>query len=71
MSLLNGSAVQAREVIDFCMANESPELKAKVFEILSRSGLEPNDPMFMALLLTGQMRVLIEAALLGSQSTFI
>ncbi len=62
MSLLNGSAVQAREVIDFCMANESPELKAKVFEILSRSGLEPNDPMFMALLLTGQMRVLIEAA---------
>ena len=62
MSLLNGSAVKAREVIDFCMASESPELKAKVFEILSRSGLEPNDPMFMALLLTGQMRVLIEAA---------
>ncbi|HEY9772146.1 MAG TPA: DUF6753 family protein [Coleofasciculaceae cyanobacterium] len=62
MSLLNGSAVKAREVIDFCMANESPELKAKVFEIISRSGLEPNDPMFMALLLTGQMRVLIEAA---------
>ena len=62
MSLLNGSAVKAREVIDFCMANESPELKAKVFEIISRSALEPNDPMFMALLLTGQMRVLIEAA---------
>ncbi|MCC0178527.1 hypothetical protein I4641_16245 [Waterburya agarophytonicola K14] len=62
MSLLNGSAVKAREVIDFCMANESPELKAKVFEIISRSELEPNDPMFMALLLTGQMRVLIEAA---------
>ena len=62
MSLLNGSALKAREVIDFCMANESPELKAKVFEIISRSELEPNDPMFMALLLTGQMRVLIEAA---------
>lgn len=62
MSLLNGSANKAREVIDFCMANESPELKAKVFEILSRSELEPNDPMFMALLLTGQMRVLLEAA---------
>ena len=62
MSLLNGSANKAREVIDFCMANESPELKAKVFEIISRSELEPNDPMFMALLLTGQMRVLIEAA---------
>ncbi len=62
MSLLNGSAVKAREVIDFCMANESPELKVKVFEIISRSELEPNDPMFMALLLTGQMRVFLEAA---------
>ena len=62
MSLTGGSANKAREVIDFCMANESTELKAKVFEILSRSGLEPSDPMFMALLLTGQMRVLIEAA---------
>ena len=62
MSLFNGSAVQAREVIDFCMASESPELKAKVFEIVNRSGLEPNDPMFLALLLTGQMRVLLEAA---------
>ena len=62
MSLLNGSANKAREVIDFCMANESPELKAKVFEIISRSELEPNDPMFMTLLLTGQMRVFLEAA---------
>lgn len=62
MSLLDGSAVKAREVIDFCMASESPELKAKVFEIISRSELEPNDPMFMALLLTGQMRVFLEAA---------
>ena len=62
MSLLNGSAVKAREVIDFCMANESPKLKAKVFEIISRSELEPNDPMFMTLLLTGQMRVFLEAA---------
>lgn len=62
MSLLNGNAVKAREVLDFCMANESPELKAKVFEIISHSGLEPDDPMFMALLLTGQMRVFLEAA---------
>lgn len=61
MSLLNGSAVKAREVLDFCMANESPELKAKVFEIISLSGLEPNDPMFMTLLLTGQIRVFLEA----------
>ena len=47
MSLLNDSADKAREVIDFCMANESPELKAKVYEIINLSGLEPNDPMFI------------------------
>ncbi|MGL5831658.1 MAG: DUF6753 family protein [Waterburya sp.] len=62
MSLLNGSAARAREMIDFHMANESPEFRAKVFEILNFSGLEPNDPMFLALLLTGQMRVFLEAA---------
>ncbi len=62
MSLLNGSAAKAREVLDFCLASESTELKAKVFEIVSRSGLEPDDPMFLVLVLTGQMRVLMEAA---------
>lgn len=62
MRKLNGSAVKAREVIDFCMANEPDDLKAKVFEIISRSELEPNDPMFMTLLLTGQIRVFLEAA---------
>lgn len=63
MSLLNGSAARAREMIDFHLANEPPEFKAKVFEILNFSGLEPNDPMFLALLLTGQIRVFIEAAI--------
>ena len=63
MSLLNGSTNRAREMIDFHMANEPPEFKAKVFEILNFSGLEPNDPMFLALLLTGQIRVLTEAAI--------
>ena len=62
MSLLNGSAAKAREVIDFCLASESTELKARVFEIISRSGLEPDDPMFLVLVLTGQMRVFLEAA---------
>jgi hypothetical protein len=61
MSLLNGSAARAREMIDFHMASESPEFRAKVFEILNFSGLEPNDPMFLALLLTGQIRVFLEA----------
>ena len=63
MSLLNGGTNRAKEMIDFHMANESPEFKAKVFEILNFSGLEPNDPMFLALLLTGQIRVFLEAAI--------
>ena len=62
MSLLNGNSVKAKEILDYCMASESPELRAKVWEIVSLSGLEPNDPMFLTLLLTGQMRVLLEAA---------
>jgi hypothetical protein len=62
MSLLNGSAAKAREVLDFCLDSESPELRAKVFEIVSRSGLEPDDPLFLVLALTGQMRVFLEAA---------
>lgn len=62
MSLLDGSAAKAREIIDFCMLNEPPEMKAKVFEIVNLSGLEPNDPMFMVLLSTGQIRVFLEAA---------
>ena len=62
MSLMGGSANRAREMIDFHLASDPPEFKAKVFEILNFSGLEPNDPMFLALLLTGQIRVFIEAA---------
>ena len=63
MSLINSSANRARKMIDFHLASEPPEFKAKVFEILNFSGLEPNDPMFLALLLTGQIRVFLEAAL--------
>jgi hypothetical protein len=65
MSLLDGNdgdGVKAREVLDFCLSNESPELKGKVYEIIGRSGLDPSDPMFLVLALTGQMRVFLEAA---------
>lgn len=64
MSLLNGhnDGAKAREVLDFCLSNESPELRAKVYEIIGRSGLDPSDPMFLVLALTGQMRVFLEAA---------
>ena len=59
MSLLNG---KAREVIDFCLSSESPQIRAKVYEIINLSGLDPSDPMFLILALTGQMRVFLEAA---------
>jgi hypothetical protein len=63
MSLLDGNdGARAREVLDFCLSNESPELKGKVYEIIGRSGLDPSDPMFLVLALTGQMRVFLEAA---------
>jgi hypothetical protein len=65
MGFLNGNgsdSAKAKEVLDFCLSAESPQFQAKVYEIIGRSGLEPNDPMFLVLALTGQMRVFLEAA---------
>lgn len=59
MSKLNG---KASEVLDACLSLESPEVKAKVYQIINLSGLEPDDPMFLILALTGQMRVFLETA---------
>ncbi len=59
MSRLNG---KASEVLDACLSSESPEVRAKVYEIINLSGLEADDPMFLVLTLTGQMRVFLEAA---------
>jgi hypothetical protein len=59
MSRLNG---KAKEVLDACLSAESPEVRSKIYEIVDVSGLEANDPMFLILALTGQMRVLLEAA---------
>ena len=53
---------KALEVLDICLAAESPEILAKVYEILEISELDASDPMFLVLALTGQMRVLLEAA---------
>jgi len=53
---------KAKEVLDICLAAESPEILAKVYEILEISELDSSDPMFLVLALTGQMRVLLEAA---------
>ena len=59
MSLPN---YKAREVLDFCLSNEPPQMRSKVYEIINLSGLDPSDPLFLVLALTGQMRVFLEAA---------
>ena len=59
MSRLNGKASQ---VLDAILSLESPEVRARVYEIINVSGLEADDPMFLILALTGQMRVFLEAA---------
>jgi hypothetical protein len=48
--------------IYYCLSNESSDVRSKVYEIIERSGLEPDDPLFLVLALTGQMRVFLEAA---------
>ena len=53
---------KAEEILDFCLRDESVEMKTKVYEILSLSEIKVNDPMFLVLALTGQMRVLFETA---------
>ena len=53
---------KALEVLDECLSGESPEVRAKVYEIILVSGLDASDPMFLVLALTGQLRVLLETA---------
>ena len=53
---------KAEEVLNFCLHDESAEMKTKVYEILSLSGIQANDPMFLVLALTGQMRIFFETA---------
>jgi len=59
MTKLNG---KAQALLDSCLSAESPESKAKIYEIIALSGLDATDPMFLVLALTGQLRVLLETA---------
>jgi len=59
MNKLNG---KAKALLDSCLSAESPESKAKIYEIIALSGLDATDPMFLVLALTGQLRVLLETA---------
>lgn len=59
MSLSNAKAT---EVLELCLASETPQMRSKVYEIIEKSGLDSSDPMFLVLALTGQMRVFLEAA---------
>ena len=63
MSRFNGNGnKKISEVLDSCLSSESPEIKAKVYEIINVSGLDADDPLFLILALTGQMRVFLESA---------
>lgn len=62
MSRLNGKSDRARSALERYLSLESPTMRSKVYEIIHLSGLEPDDPMFLVLALTGQMRVFLEAA---------
>ena len=53
---------KAEEILEFCLSKESPEIRAKIYEVISLSGVQPSDPMFLVLALTGQIRVLLEIA---------
>ena len=53
---------RAREILELCLANESVELRTRVYEIINLSGLDPDDPLFLVLALTGQIRVFLETA---------
>lgn len=61
-SCVNLPKDKAEEVLQLCLRDESVEMQTKVYEILSLSGIKTNDPMFLVLALTGQMRVLMETA---------
>ena len=50
------------DVINSCLATESPEVRQKVIRIIEKSGLDASDPLFLILALTGQMRVFLETA---------
>lgn len=53
---------RTKEILDLCLDSESPEMQRRVYEIIHLSGLQPSDPMFLVLALTGQMRVFLETA---------
>lgn len=50
------------DLLDSCLATESPEVRAKIYKIIEMSDLDASDPLFLILTLTGQMRVLLETA---------
>ena len=53
---------KAREILELCLSSELPEYRHRVYEIISLSGLDASDPMFLILALTGQIKVFLESA---------
>ncbi len=54
------STTSATTLLDKLIEGKSEEFKRKVLELVARTGLGPNDPLFVILLSTGRLEVLME-----------
>ena len=55
--------VDVEEVLRLSLATDDPQIHAKVYQIIERSGVDPSDPMFLVLALTGQIKAFLETAM--------
>lgn len=51
---------KTQALLDAVLEGRSKEFKQKVLDIVAKSGVRPNDPMFLLLLSTGRLEVLME-----------
>jgi hypothetical protein len=54
------ASTTSQTLLDKLIEGKSEEFKRKVLELVARTGLEPDDPLFVVLLATGRLEVLME-----------
>lgn len=59
---LTASAKERGRLLDLALEGKSEEFKARVLEIVYRSRVEIDDPLFLVLVATGRLEVLLEDA---------
>lgn len=60
MSVPQSATNTAQTLLDKLIEGKSEEFKRKVLELVARTGLGPDDPLFVVLLATGRLEVLME-----------